>query len=82
MGTRILRISAEILVQLLQGLSVEEGQRFAFRVGNPLPADAKIVSVRYSLYYTDTVDVTLESSEWDTAMDGTVVIPILSRELV
>jgi len=78
MARRILRIDPELLVSILSGFDQVGVPRKFVVTQDPIPADAKILSVRYSPYYTDTIDVALESSQWPEVDDGTSITPRLS----
>ena len=74
MGHKILRLSVELLTDILKGLQ-HEGRPTYFQVtADPLPADAKVVGVGMS-DFPGNVDVTLASDAWDEGGGPYVVEP-------
>lgn len=78
MAQRTLRIAPDLLVQILKGMDSDPRRRWLRVVRDPIPDDAKIVSVRYSPYYADTVDVLLESDAWPELGPGHRIEPQLA----
>lgn len=73
---RLLMVSADLLVDILKGL--QDGKPRAFEVvSEPLPDDTKIVSVRSSLYWPNTVEIVLESASFTPAEERTRISPVL-----
>jgi hypothetical protein len=64
MGRRILKVSAELLVDFLKGLQDGPPRYFAI-VSDAVPADARIVTCRSSLYWPNVVEIGLESVTFD-----------------
>ena len=65
MAQRLLRITAELFVQSFMRPVLTDGPpRLIQVIADPVPADAKVLSVRSSLYWSDTVEIVLESDEW------------------
>lgn len=75
MGRRLLSITDSLLVEILKGL---DGERHCFEVvKDPIPKDAKITAIASSMYHPGVVEITLESSEWDTDEPRTPVCPVI-----
>ena len=74
-GRRILEFNGELLVNLLKDMS--EGGRRLEVVKDPLPADARIVSVGYSMYRPSTIEIVLESDQWEPTQERTYTDPTL-----
>lgn len=73
MSRRRLDLSVDLLVNFLKPFQ-SDGLYVMKKGGESLPANARIVSVRYSPYREDTVEVTLESSSWPKEGDCTSVM--------
>ena len=77
MGQRLLQISAELLVEFLRGLR-DGPPRYFSVTENPIPADAKILSVRSSQYWPNIVEIELESAAWEPAEPRTKIVPAVT----
>ena len=76
MGQRLLEVSIDLLVSILQGLA--DGPPRSFQIeSDPIPADAKILSVYYSPYRTNTVEIVLQSKEWTDEPPRTKINPVV-----
>ncbi len=64
MGKRTLKISVELLIDILKGLR-DGPPRYFTVTKDPVPADAKMVSCRTSKYWPNMVEVVLESATFE-----------------
>ena len=66
MARRLLLVSPDFLVSLIDGMT--DGPPRWFKVtDDPIPSDARIISVCMSQYWSYTVEIELESPQWEEA---------------
>lgn len=74
MVQRTLRVTPELMIDFLRAFEAGPPRRFVVEA-DPIPADAKIISVRYSPYYANTIEIVLQSSAWAEAQANDPVLP-------
>ena len=76
MGQRLLEVTADLLVAIMQGLG--NGPIRYFQIDSePIPVDVKILSVCNSPYRVNTVEILLQSKEWTDEPPRTKINPLI-----
>ena len=77
MGQRLLEVSADLITAIL--MPWQKPTRTFEVSSDPIPGDAKIVSIRQSQYRTDVVEIVLSSPSWSDEPPRTRISPRLQE---
>jgi hypothetical protein len=77
MGQRLLEVNAQFISGLLMGFTETVAPRYFEVTANPVPPDAKIVSITQSQYRSDNVEIVLSSPSWSDEPPRTRLNPFM-----